>query len=259
MCITNDAEVSLSHISTAFLTDQGRVRLSNEDSGSVIQPVATKVLQEKGTLLLVADGMGGCRGGSVASQLAVETVVREYYSIEDTPVDALAQAFHQANRKIYRHSIASEELNGMGTTCTALVIHHGHAHSAHVGDSRLYLVRAGSIYQMTEDHSVVKELVRQGAITAEAARTHPGRNLILRALGSAVHVEVAIWDQPLPVQLDDCFVLCSDGLHSLVTDDEICWETQHGNPAAACARLVATARGRGGYDNITVAIARLDA
>jgi protein phosphatase len=146
----------------------------------------------------------------------------------------------------------------MGTTCTALAIQGGAAYSAHVGDSRLYIVRSNSIYQLTEDHSVVTELVKHGSLTREDARRRPDRNVILRALGSSATVEVATWEQPLPVRAGDYFILCSDGLYGSVTDDEMRMAAEAQGRAAACEALVATARDRGGHDNITVVIACLN-
>ena len=245
-------------VSTGSTTDIGCVRQLNEDCCSVVQPSDPAILDEKGVLIVVADGMGGCQAGEVASRVAVEMVAHAYYVCEDEPSAALSYAFHEANRQIHKLSRSYGEFRGMGTTCTAIAIHGRVAHSAHVGDSRLYLVRSNSIYQMTEDHSVVKELVKRGELTPDAARRHPDRNLILRALGSRATVEVATWDQPLPVRSGDCFVLCSDGLHNAVTDDEICLAVQSGETDAACESLIATARSRGGHDNITVAIARVN-
>jgi protein phosphatase len=224
----------------------------------VVQPSDPELLDRKGVLIVVADGMGGCQAGEVASRIAAETVTRVYYASDAEPQSALAAAFQQANSEIYQFSLHRDDLNGMGTTCTALAIQGGVAHSAHVGDSRLYLVRSSSIYQMTEDHSVVNELIKQGIITPHAARHHADRNIILRALGSRASIEVATWEQPLPVRAGDRFVLCSDGLHDTVTDDEIRLATESAEAAAACESLVGTARSRGGYDNITVAIARVD-
>jgi serine/threonine protein phosphatase PrpC len=175
-------------VSASLLTDTGCVRELNEDCCQVVQPSDPNLLDRKGVLIVVADGMGGCQGGEVASRLAVETVARAYYASTGDPQAALAAAFHEANSEIHRFSLVHGELNGMGTTCTALVIHDRVAHSAHVGDSRLYLVRSSSIYQMTEDHSIVKELVKQGALTPKAARRHVGRNIILRALGTRATV-----------------------------------------------------------------------
>jgi PPM family protein phosphatase len=245
-------------ISASLITDPGCVRESNEDCCQVVQPSDPALLDRKGVLIVVADGMGGCQAGEVASRIAVETVARAYYASTREPHAALTAAFHEANSEIHQLSLFRPELSGMGTTCTALVIHGGMAHSGHVGDSRLYLIRSSSIYQMTEDHSVVEELIKRGTLTPDAARRHVDRHIILRALGSRATVEVATWDQPLPVRPGDWFVVCSDGLHGAVGDEEIFQATQCGEAAAACECLVATARERGGYDNITVAIARVD-
>jgi protein phosphatase len=245
-------------VCTSLLTDRGCVRELNEDCCQLVQPSDPDLLDRRGVLIVVADGMGGCKSGEVASRIAVETVAREYYAFTGEPHEALTAAFQEANTRIHEFAMVRDELNGMGTTCTALVIQDGVAHSAHVGDSRLYLVRCGSIYQMTEDHSLVRELIRLGAITPDAARRHIDRNVILRALGSRPAVKVASWEEPLPVRAGDSFVLCSDGLHDAVSDEEIRQAIESGEAAAACESLVATARERGGYDNITVAIARVD-
>jgi protein phosphatase len=245
-------------ISASLVTDCGCVRQINEDCCQVVMPSDPGILDQKGVLVVVADGMGGYLAGEVASRIAVETVARAYYASDHDPEVALTAAFHEANAAIFRFSVTREELNGMGTTCTALTIQRGVAHSAHVGDSRLYLIRSNSIYQLSEDHSVVKELIKQGVLPPEAARNHADRHLILRALGSRSTVEVATWDQPLPVRPGDSFVLCSDGLHNSVTDEEIRVAAESQEAAAACEALVAVARERGGHDNITVAIARVE-
>ena len=145
----------------------------------------------------------------------------------------------------------------MGTTCTALAIGAGAAYSAQVGDSRLYLVRGGEIFLMSEDHSAVMEMVRQGRMTIESARRHTDKNIILRALGTQPEVNVATWNTAFPVREGDHFVLCSDGLYDLVTDGEIKQTVLHHVPHAACESLVALAKERGGYDNITIGIVRL--
>jgi PPM family protein phosphatase len=244
-------------ITTSLSTDKGCVRATNEDSGDIVQPSKADVLDTKGLLLVVADGMGGAQGGEVASRVAVETVAQTYYALDGEPEQILSESLREANRQIYKLALTHTELSGMGTTCTALVIRRGVAHSAHVGDSRLYLVRSRTIYQMTEDHSVVKEMIKQGSLTLEAARNHPDRNLILRALGSRASVAVAAWEHSLPIKSGDCFILCSDGLHNLVTDDEICELSQLNEAQESCESMVSLARNRGGYDNITVAIARV--
>jgi protein phosphatase len=245
-------------VSASVVTDCGCVRELNEDCCQLVQPSNPDLLGRRGVLIVVADGMGGCQAGEVASRIAVDTVSRAYYDSTAEPRFALASALEEANYAIYEFSRGREECAGMGTTCTALAIHGRVAYSAHVGDSRLYLVRSNSIYQMTEDHSVVTELVKQGLLTADAARHHADRNLILRALGSHAAVEISTWGHPLPVRSGDRFVLCSDGLHDAVTDEEIRIAAETRETAAACECLVAAARERGGYDNITVAIARVE-
>src|SRR5262249_47601887 len=135
--------------------------------------------------------------------------------------DSLEDLVASAGRAIYRHSLEHPELEGMGTTCVAVSIHNGSAMAAHVGDSRLYLVRRGNIYQMTEDHSVVAEMVRSGMLTPQEARHHQDRNVLSRALGTQASVEVAVWDREMPLREGDLFLLATDGLHDLVEDPEI--------------------------------------
>jgi serine/threonine protein phosphatase PrpC len=242
---------------TSILSDVGCVRELNEDSGDCVCPGDAALRASKGVLAIVADGMGGHSAGEVASGLAVETVRRAYYEAAGEPQAALKNAFHEANREIYKAAERDESKKGMGTTCTALVLQNGTAISAHVGDSRLYLVRDGQIYLMTEDHSAVMELVKAGAITLEQARHHPDKNVILRAMGSHPEVEVATWKEPFPVKAGDSFLVCSDGLYDLVEDEEIKQIIMINNPRAACQNLVELAKERGGHDNITVVITSL--
>ncbi|HYP27129.1 MAG TPA: Stp1/IreP family PP2C-type Ser/Thr phosphatase [Blastocatellia bacterium] len=238
-------------------TDVGCVREINEDSGKYVQPNNPEVLASKGMLFVVADGMGGHSAGEVASSIAVETVSRVYYDDKNDPEESLRKAFQQANRDIHAVSVKNASLSGMGTTCTALVLKDGTALSAHVGDSRIYLVRDGQIYVMTEDHSAVMEMVKRGLISHEEARYHPDKNIILRAVGSQPDVEVSSWEEPFPVKASDQFVLCSDGLYDLVTDEEIKDAVLSADPHVACEGLISLAKERGGYDNITVGIIRL--
>jgi protein phosphatase len=163
------------------------------------------------------------------------------------------RAVRFANRAIHDAARRDPKLHGMGTTCTALVLRGGLAYCAHVGDSRLYLIRDGEIFLMTEDHSAVMDMVRRGLLTRDEARRHPDKNVIVRALGGRREVEVSAWPQPLSVRAGDRFLLSSDGLHDLVEDDEL-QRAAALDPHAACERLVALARERGGHDNISVAI-----
>jgi serine/threonine protein phosphatase PrpC len=244
-------------LETSLVSDIGRVRTTNEDAGQIIRPADSSVFDKKGVLMLVADGMGGCEGGEIASQRAVEIVGRSYYADRADTSVALVNAFEEANAAIYRLSLGRPDLKGMGTTCTALVLREDLAWVAYVGDTRLYLIRNGEIYRMVEDHSAVMELVKQGLVRREDARHHEDRNVILRALGTHEQIAVSTWSEPLPVRAGDQFVLCSDGLYDLVEDDEIREVARSRTPAAACAALVAMARERGGHDNITVAVAHV--
>ena len=241
-------------VAASILSDVGCVRELNEDSGASIQPDNPDLRASKGSLILVADGMGGHSAGEVASRLAVDTITRIYYEATDDPQSALKRAFVEANREINKAAEKDESKTGMGTTCTALVLQNGTAISAHVGDSRLYLVRDQAIYLMTEDHSAVMEMVKAGLITMEQARHHPDKNVILRAMGSHPEVEVACWSAPFPVRGGDKFVLCSDGLYDLVGDDEIKEGVAGRDPLSACQTLIGLARERGGHDNITVGV-----
>ena len=241
-------------ITTGTQTDPGCVRELNEDSCCIVQPGDADTRDRRGVLSILADGMGGHAAGEVASALAVETVRARYYADgSDAPDQALRAAFAGANAAIYEESERRPGAGGMGTTCVALAIHGGLASVASVGDSRLYLIRAGGIYRMTVDDSAVTDLVRQGLISAEEARHRDDRNVLLRALGTHEHVDVYSWDEPFPVRLGDAFVLCSDGLSDLVSDDEILQRVT-ADGVNGCRELVETARARGGYDNITVIV-----
>lgn len=235
----------------SLLSDTGCHRQLNEDSARIVRA------GDRGLLLVVADGMGGHKAGEVASQTAVEVIEQEYRAARGTPGQALAKAFQLAHRTILGLSSHDPELQGMGTTCTALALVGRQAWAAHVGDSRLYLVRQGAVYQLSEDHTQCMELVRQGAMTLEQAHQHEDRNVLFRAMGTRPEMEPMIWPEPMPVQPGDRFVLCSDGLHDLVNDAEIRGVVSGSEPEEACQKLVQMARDRGGYDNITVAVAQI--
>ena len=251
------AKPSKFDILASMLSDVGCVRELNEDSGSYVQPEDPELRASKGLLIVVADGMGGHSSGEVASRLAVEVITREYYEALGDPQSALKAAFQKANHEIHQAAEKDESKSGMGTTCTALVLENGTAISAHVGDSRLYLIRNKAIYLMTEDHSAVMEMVKAGLLTLEQARHHPDKNVILRAMGSHAEVEVTTWQEPFPVKAGDSFLLCSDGLYDLVEDEEIKQIVVLGDPQSACENLIALAKERGGHDNITVGIVSL--
>ena len=241
-------------IDASVQTDVGCVREINEDSGRMVRPADPRLLEEKGTLVVVADGMGGHSAGEVASGMAADVVARVYYETRGEPAQALRRAVEEANRQIHQAAAEDAAKHGMGTTCTALALCRGQAYAAHVGDSRLYMLRGGRLYQLSEDHSAVNEMVKLGIITKEQARTHEDKNVILRALGTTPEVEVSVLE-PFAVREGDRYLLCSDGLHDLVLEDEIASilsETE--DIHAAGERLITLAKERGGHDNITVGI-----
>lgn len=241
-------------ISAAVLSDVGCQREINEDCGRYVRPGANGEFAAKGVVAVVADGMGGHSAGEVASRLAVDVICRAYFDEQSDVVKSLERAVREANGAVYDESQRREQCAGMGTTCTALALRGGVAVSAQIGDSRLYLVRGGEIYLMTEDQTAVMELRKAGALSSEEARCHPDKNVILRALGTRPDIEIAMWETPLPVRLGDSFVICSDGLHDLVADSEMRNFVEAGDPLSACESLIGLARARGGHDNITVAV-----
>lgn len=241
-------------VHASLLSDIGCKRSANQDFGVIVQPNGPS---GKGLLIAVADGMGGHKGGEVASRTAIESISRIYYESDGDIQTCLRTAFEQANAQVYHQSFESEDWNGMGTTCTALVLTDGSAYSAHVGDSRMYLIRSGEIYLTTEDHSAVMEMVKQGVLTVEEARHHAQKNVITRAIGTRPDVEVYTWPEPFPTQPGDTFVLCSDGLYDRIEDMEIRDIASSHSPTEACEVMIEMAKQRGGYDNITVAVVSL--
>ena len=230
------------------LTDTGRVRTINQD--------AYLVLEDLG-LYVVADGMGGHQGGEVASQLAIEALRAAYV---EQAADALADAIAEANERIYEAGSADPNLAGMGTTVVAAVVLDGEEGDegnqllvANVGDSRAYLFRDGDLTQLTEDHSMVADLLREGRISEEEAEVHPQRNIVTRVLGVYDQVDIDFW--PVDAVAGDRVVLCSDGLINEVTDDQITSVLRRlADPQEAAAELVRRANEGGGRDNITVVL-----
>jgi serine/threonine protein phosphatase PrpC len=223
-------------------TDTGRVREANEDALLVEEP-----------LFAVADGMGGHLAGDVASRTAVETITSR--AEQDSPGDtgALARLVREANHEIWKKAQSDASLRGMGTTCTLAMLDDSGLHIAHVGDSRAYLFRAGDLTQLTEDHTLVGRMVREGRLQPDEAEHHPQRSIITRALG--VDSDVAVDTQTIELQEGDRVLLCSDGLSSMVSREAIS-EVLDGNvdPQTAAERLVELANDAGGEDNITVVV-----
>jgi len=235
----------------------GKVRAVNEDAVAYLHLVDPKLFERSGALAVVVDGMGGEKGGAVASGIAVREIPRFYQSSKDGPGAALRKALEAANKEIYRSARSQPDLQGMGATCAALVVNPPMAWAAWVGDSRVYLLRNRQIFQMTEDHSLVHEMVREGTLTLEEAANHEDRNVVTRALGRHASVEVAVWDEPFPVRVGDRFLLCSDGLHDLLRSSELLELAADDNIDTAAAGLIGAANQRGGYDNISVILLQL--
>ena len=226
-------------------TDTGRQRRENEDSAYVQAPV-----------FVVADGMGGAQAGEVASRMAIETF-EQGLPASGPPEARLAELVHNANHRIHDRSRAEQGRAGMGTTLTAAYLENGTLAIAHVGDSRAYLFRGGELTRLTQDHSLVDELVRQGKLTEEQAAEHPQRSIITRALGPEPEVEVDTWSYPL--RNDDVLLLCSDGLTSMLSEEQVGDVLRSaGTLEEAGDRLIREANEAGGRDNITVVLSRFE-
>jgi len=236
-------------------TDRGLVRARNEDYVGAFAPVDRGASPDRGRLFVVADGMGGLDRGDLASRLAAESVRDFYYSGEAPPEPhrALRSAVVFANEVVYQESQRISSRRGMGTTLTVLVVRGGTAYLAHVGDSRAYFVDGRRIRQLTADHSRVGDLLERGIITEADAENHPDAHVILRAVGIGPEIDVDTIG-PLALRPGNRVVLCTDGLSRLVKAGEIRKVSAERSPQEACERLVARARARGGFDNITVQI-----
>ncbi len=234
-------------------SDIGGVRESNQDSIALLLPGDPSLCERRGLLAVVADGMGGHKGGEVASALAVTAICRHYFAVDETPSHALTLALREANNIVFRAAEADSRLAGMGTTATALALVDGQALLAHVGDSRLYRCRDGQGHQLTTDDSLVVEMVNCGILSSEQARHHPARNVLVRSLGTQAKLwVVAKTDAPLAA--GDCFVLCTDGLWESVDGGEMAEIVANMNVADAGRRLLALARSRDGSDNLSVGV-----
>ena len=263
----------------AGASDRGRVRENNEDNFVVAELTramhvqATSLPQPemlfghtpvRGHLLIVADGMGGHRGGEQASALAVTTIedfllntLRWFYRLQGEAVlSEFQRALRVADDRIFAEAERHPGLRGMGSTVTMAYVVERTLYVVHAGDSRLYVLRGGKLYQLTTDHTVVGELLRNQVITPENAATHPMRNIVTNSVGGATPgVEAEV--HKLPLEPDDCMLLCTDGLTNMVPGEEIAGILlAEADPAAACARLIERANALGGNDNITALVAR---
>jgi PPM family protein phosphatase len=227
---------------SAGTTDSGRKRRRNEDAFVLDPP-----------LFAVADGMGGAQAGEVASRLAA-AAFREFHEADELePEERVAAIIQEANHRIYERARSDAQVSGMGTTITAALLSDSGVAIGHVGDSRAYRLRQGTLEQLTEDHSLVADLVRSGRLSPDEADTHPQRSVITRALGTDPEVDVDTFT--VPAEPGDVFLLCSDGLTTMVGDEEIV-ETigKASTLEQATKALVKAANRAGGEDNITVVL-----
>lgn len=237
-------------------TDRGRVRENNQDcyyySKSLTLP-----------LFIVADGMGGHKAGEVASRMAVDVIVKIFNEDkintsddEDTIIDTIRRAIVEANNKIFQKSIEDLECNGMGTTITMAYLLNNKLIIGHIGDSRVYSINNNELKQITEDHSLVAELVKNGSISVEEAQIHPQKNIITRAVGTSNSIDIDIVIEE--VKKDDIILLCTDGLTNMVNDLEIkSLILANEDMQRACDSLVKKANELGGQDNITVVAVKI--
>jgi len=232
-------------------TDVGRRRDHNEDD------LVTFVAPDGCTVLVVADGMGGHKAGEVASAIAVKVLARELAQPGADPSAALRRAIETANLEVWQEAEGDPEKSGMGTTIVAAIVVGGQAYLANAGDSPAYLVRDGVAEQITHDHGLVAEQVAAGLISEEDAEHHPYRHMLTRCLGVEPQVEVEVYP-PRPLQPGDVLVLASDGLTEHVKRHEVAALTTAPDPTVVAQGLIAVANQRGGHDNTTVVVARVE-
>ena len=234
-------------------SDVGKVREMNQDYFYISKP------EEKVQLFIVADGMGGYKGGEIASRLAVETsksyILNNFDSIESNDKEEILKliksAIEYANLVVYEKSKENKELENMGTTIDVCLVLGNKVYIGHVGDSRVYRKRKDYFRKLTTDHSYVQKLVSDGTITKEEAYNHPKKNMLIKALGCSNFVEPDVMVKGF--LKDDILLMCSDGLTNMLKDEEIV-KTINENPIEACNNLVSKANENGGYDNITAVI-----
>jgi protein phosphatase len=238
-------------------TDVGRRRANNQDfMGSLYME---ELPYNNAHLVVVADGMGGARGGEIASRIAVETIIAYFEDQPNLEPDlALREATEKASNAILAEVDINEGLRGMGTTCVSILVQNSWLFAAHVGDSRLYMLREGTLHRLSRDHSNVQRLVEAGILDEEKAATHPRRNVLSRVLGSEYALNVEVLAPPWKLRGGDRVLLCSDGLHGELSDLEIAQVLQEYPAQEAAVRLVDLANEAGGNDNTTVSLLYFD-
>lgn len=244
-------------VTVACKTDLGRVRENNEDKFEYFIPEDARALAMRGLVFVVCDGMGGHAAGQIASELACKTFIDVYLNHPSASAEEAARAaVVAANRFVLDVARAIPSRRGMGTTLSALILLQRQALIVHVGDSRIYRLRADGLTCLTEDHTAAEEMVRQGQLTAEEAKTHRMSHMLLRVIG-ADEVSAMPDIHVLDLQVGDTFLLCSDGLTNHVEEAEIALQLAK-SPAEAAWKLVVGALAAGGSDNCTVMVVRVD-
>lgn len=256
-------------LSVCGKTDRGKRRPKNEDDLAMVDLTATREFEppiktegvtvgDRGILLAVCDGVGGHKAGEIASALALEALSHEMEALaEGCPRQTLFRvAVENVNKRVWQEAQTETRLHGMATTLTAAVICHRRAIIAHVGDSRAYFLRGGPIQQLTRDQSFVASMVASGAMTEEQAEHSPFRSTILQAIGLASTVDVAL--DGVDLEKGDMLLLCTDGLSNKVRPEEMAEALRSRPLSEAVQELIALANLRGGEDNITVEVARIE-
>ncbi len=237
-------------------TDPGAVRPKNEDYLLYEVPKDPALSHARGSLFLVADGVGGAGGGAVASAEAAHAVLQEYYlDLASDPGRTLRRSIERANLHVYNLRLGHPDLSGMQTTLTALAICQGRFWLGHVGDSKAFLLRAGVLRQLTRDHTIVQEMRRLGFVDSKRANRHPHRHLLTQTIGGDVLVAVDFHSgQPQP---GDCFILSTDGLFEHMEPEDVRDAFANSPPDIAATACVEEAKRRGGFDNLTVLAVRI--
>ena len=233
------------------ITDVGTVRMNNEDQVRFVRPSDIEQRKTKGFLALVADGMGGHASGEHASNLAVNIISRAYFDNPAPPLQALSAAMTKANHAIFTTAQKEKSMAGMGTTCTVAAIIGKHIYLAHIGDSRAYLISSDQIYQLTEDHTYVQDLLNKGKIEPPEAINHPQKHVLSKALGTSSVNRFDIFLSKIEFLSGNKILLCTDGFYEYFTNEEIKSTLQEYNLHKTGNILLEQARSRGGHDNIS--------
>lgn len=241
-------------VKAIVLTDIGNVRSNNEDRALFIRPSTDLERSEKGFLAILADGMGGHNSGEIASSLAVETITKKYYRDKGSGIQLLLKSFQEANLNIYNSALKNSRNKGMGTTCSGVLIKKDYISIVHVGDSRIYLLQENILMQISEDHTYVMDLYKNGVISADEINTHPEKNILTRALGTKLEIEFqceTLKQTPNTIQK---ILICSDGLYDYINQQEIQDLLLTLSTSDSANQLIQLAKQRGGHDNITLVL-----